>query len=183
MTNHMDLEKISLAVSTLIAIFMAYLYWRELKLKKDKAPTENALNVSVAVKNLSEALGMQTDELAEALKDSAQLRADLTKAKVETALRVAETAKHRKETDDKIAELTENNEAMSAKIAASEEQIEKLNREYTREISRILMGVKAYMSELLQYFETHNLSDYPIPPEDLLDTNSKIILQKRKEKK
>jgi chromosome segregation ATPase len=150
MTNLMDFEKISLIVSTLIAVFMAYLYWRELKLKKDKAPTENALNVSMAVKNLSEALGMQTDELAEALKDSAQLRADLTKAKVETALRIAETAKHRQETDEKI---------------------EALNREYLKETQRLRdenTNLQKQVNELqLQYSEI-----------DKKYGNSKLIIER-----
>jgi chromosome segregation ATPase len=179
----MDIAAIVSIIGALVTVGGLFIQWRKSKAETGVLRSEESENITDAA---GKAVGVLNTALAFLQTENAEYKTIIKEFRNSDSARakeILELQTHRDKRDQQIADLTESNEAMAAKIAASEAQIEKLNREYTREISRILMGVKAYMSELLQYFETHNLSDYPIPPEDLLDTNSKIILQKRKDKK
>lgn len=116
-------DKLSVIISTAVAVVMAYLYWREYRLKKEKAPSEQAANVADAVKNLSDALGLTSNELVESLTEAAKLRDELKREKENTIKRINETAQHRAEMEEKIRQLNLH--------------IEGLNRDYLKEMQSV----------------------------------------------
>lgn len=118
-----DWQKAQTIFSILSLVFMGWLAYREFWLKKQKVPSEKDQNITSAVKNLAEALKLSSDELVERLTDAAKLRGELDAEKLATKNRIAETKKHREEQDAKIAEL--------------EQHIDKLNRDYAKETSKL----------------------------------------------
>ena len=89
----------------------------------------------------------------------------------------------------KRADRDNQMEAMEAHIAALQEQINKDTEErqalrrIIEEKDKIINEVRAYMRDLLDYFEQKNISDFPIPGDDLLDTHSRIKLKNRRTRK
>lgn len=90
------------------------------------------------------------------------------------------------EVKTKQADRDEQMEALQAHIAALQEQSAKdaeerqALRRIIEEKDKLLQEVKEYFSNLVHYFETHNLHDYPVPKDELLDTNTRIRLKRRK---
>jgi SMC interacting uncharacterized protein involved in chromosome segregation len=89
----------------------------------------------------------------------------------------------------KRADRDNQMEAMEAHIAALQEQINKDTEErqalrrIIEEKDKIINEVRAYMRDLLDYFEQKNISDFPVPGDDLLDTHSRIKLKNRRTRK
>jgi predicted nuclease with TOPRIM domain len=177
----MTVEKLAVLIPLILSAVTTYLYWRELQLKKAKAPAENGVNVTAAVKNLSEALGLQSNELVESLTDAAKLRDELSRVREEqiaerviTKQRIEATEQHRVEVDQKIEAL---NREYTKAIAGLESKVSEWQAKYA-ELENKLHNYKRAMEILAQWFKDKG-EDMPPGLELLLgDSISKFQLPK-----
>jgi seryl-tRNA synthetase len=122
------------------------------------------------------------DVTAEQLEERINLIGKLDLENRTLSRQVDELGAKRKDRDEQI-------EALEAGVAALKEQLERdtLERQALRRIveekDKLIEEVKEYLSGLLKYFENRNITDFPIPPDDLLDTHNKIKLKHKRVKR
>lgn len=106
-----------------LAILVGWQQWGDFMARKAKAPADKEVAISAAVKNLSESLGLTSNELVESLTDAAKLRDELTEVKKKSVDRETERQQYRAEMEEKLRQTDLN--------------IEALNREYTQTINSL----------------------------------------------
>jgi chromosome segregation ATPase len=130
----MDFNKIYLFVSTLSLVVGIYLTIRDYQLRRQKAPSEKDANIAAAVNNLSNALGLTSNELVDSLTDAAKLRDELEKEREVTKIRVDDTTRHREVQEKHIADLEKQISTMHAEYQADAQRLRNDNAVLTKKV-------------------------------------------------